>query len=121
MKTLSNIYFALFFLHLIIGKKLKQLKKYKWLIIISSLNLLLFALIRTDGVHVTSNIGFSVLSELLGFSGSFNRDYEYLYFYISLISLSIQLIIELILLKLSKNNKYKNTLPHNRVSSLRGD
>ncbi|MGH1387279.1 hypothetical protein [Kordia sp.] len=94
-------------LHASVGLKIQSLKKYTWLVVISFLNLLLLALIRPDGTHTTTNIGWSVLLDLLGYDGSFNRDFESYYFYGAIGLMLVQVLIDTslwILIKRNKNN-----------------
>lgn len=58
-------------LQMYIGLRFEYLKKYKFLLIYSPINLMMFSLFRIDGVHVTSGSGFSKLLETL------NIDYTY--------------------------------------------
>ncbi len=89
-------------LHILVGKRIEKLRAYNWLIIFSILNLLLFALVRPDGVHTITDIGWTALLETLGFHTSFQKEFENYYFSAALITIILQVIIDFYLLFLSR-------------------
>ena len=69
------------------------------------LNLFLFSLIRPDGVHSFNQIVIESLSDFFGFYVSVNPKFENYYFTISLVLITTQLILDIILLVKSKKSK----------------
>ena len=97
-------------LHIKIGLRIDELKNHKWLIIISMLNLLLFSLIRPDGVHSFTQIGIESLFNFFGIYVRLNQEFENYYFNLSLALLTIQIALNIILLKkLNKSDKVKTS------------
>lgn len=89
-------------LHLIVALSLNKLHDRKALVTLSGLNLLIFALVRPDGVHSFTDNGLSALLEIFGIHGGYNSKYENYFFYTSLVLLVLQVIINLWLRKLSR-------------------
>src|SRR5688572_339193 len=92
-------------LHDIVGLNLSRIEHHKTLIILSGINLLIFALIRPDGVHTFTDNGLSSVLDIFGITAGYNRVYENYFFVGSLILLLVQLIMEIRLRKLVKVNK----------------
>ena len=92
-------------LHFIIGLNLSKIEHHISLIILSGINLLIFALIRPDGVHTFTDNGLSSALDIFGINAGYNREYENYFFVGSLILLIAQLIMEIRLIKLVKVNK----------------
>ena len=86
-------------LHAYIGVKLKNIKGSNIWIILSAISLLIFSLVRIDGVHVSEN-GFTALMHFLGFHIYFNdSELEEPFLVASLLTLVFQVIIDIILVK----------------------
>ncbi len=92
-------------LHLTIGLSLNRIKNHNTLIIVSAVNLLTFALIRPDGVHALTDNGLSSLLGIFGIYAGYNYEYENYFSIASLILLILQVIVDLILLKIKKANE----------------
>ena len=70
------------------------------------LNLLLFSLIRPDGVHSFTQTGIESLFDFFGIYIQLNQEFENYYFNLSLVLIAIQIALEIILIrKLNKSNK----------------
>jgi hypothetical protein len=98
--ALGIIILPVLMLHLVLGLSLDKVQDHKSLIILSSFNLLAFALVRPDGVHTISDNGLSSFLELFGIYAGYDAQFENLYFLASIILLVAQLVIELRLRKL---------------------
>ncbi len=94
-------------LHFVNGLRSESLNENRRTVIFSIINLLAFALIRPDGVHVTNGNGLSSLLEILGFSGGYNSYYESYYYFAALLLLIIQFILEIKLRKAIKKSSRK--------------
>jgi hypothetical protein len=94
-------------LHTAIGLNLSKLENYKNSLVFSGTNLLIFALIRPDGVHAFTDNGLSSILDLFGVYGGYNREYEDYFFFGSLSLLLIQAIADIRLRKLTRqtNNR----------------
>lgn len=103
--ALSIIIIPVFILHLMLGLNLNKIARHQWLIILSACNLLTFTLIRPDGVHTTNGSGLSVFLNFFGIDAGFNSNYETHFLFGSLLLLAVQLAIELVLRKLSNQEK----------------
>ena len=82
-------------LHVMIGFGLDVLKDHPRLIVLSPINLLVFVLIRPDGVHTLTDSGMSAVLRIFGIHAGYSYKYEDYFFFGSLILLGIQLIIDL--------------------------
>ena len=91
-------------LHLAIGLALGHIKKHKILVIFSAINLLVFALIRPDGVHAFTDNGLSALLEIFDVHAGYDRRYENTFFVGSATLLLVQVIIDLRLRNLRMRN-----------------
>lgn len=89
-------------LHFIVALSLNRLHDRKALVILSGLNLFIFALVRPDGVHSFTDNGLSALLGIFGIHGGYSYKYENYFFYTSLVLLVLQVIIDLWLRKLSR-------------------
>ena len=89
--------------HIIVGLSLHLLEKHRILILFSITNLLLFALIRADGVHVISDNGLSSLLYLFGINGGYSEAHEMEFFIATVVLALVQLGVEikLVLFRLS--------------------
>ncbi|MCX2745623.1 hypothetical protein OO013_17205 [Mangrovivirga sp. M17] len=102
--AMSIIIVPVLIMHVSNGLKLKKIEKYKIAIFISTFNLLIFSLIRPDGVHAINENGLSSLLDVFHINAGYKREYENYFFIFSFILLLFQLIIELRLRKLVKNH-----------------
>jgi hypothetical protein len=92
------VLFPILIIHVLVGIRMQFLKNNKWLVVLSFLNLLFFALIRPDGVHETTHIGLSSFLELFGMYGFYNPENEQFYFTATSVILIIQILIDVRLL-----------------------
>src|SRR5687767_7764479 len=81
-------------LHLTNGLSLHKLENHRASIILSAVNMLLFALARPDGVHAITDNGLSSLLDIFGINSGYNNEYENYYFTASIILLFAQLIMD---------------------------
>jgi len=88
-----------------IGRKLHLLQKHKFLLILSALNFLTFALIRPDGAHALTDTGYTALLQFLGINIDYNRKLEEPFFILSILLLFLQMIFEIWLRKLVRRNE----------------
>jgi hypothetical protein len=88
--------------HVVIGLKWKYSKNNNYLITLSATNLLLFALVRIDGVHTLTDSGLSALLDLIGLRGGYSRRYEELFMWSSLLLFISQIVIDIALYRKSK-------------------
>ncbi len=98
------ILLPVFILHFAIGLSLDRIQKHRTAIILSSLNLLTFVLIRPDGVHAFTESGLSSILNIFGVNARYSRQYEDYFFSASLVLLLLQLIIDLRLRKFARRN-----------------
>jgi hypothetical protein len=87
-------------LHIIVGLRLNMFETYEKPMLISSTFLLIFALIRPDGVHSFNNSGLSSFLRLFGLSWGYSNRFEDYFFVSSIILLLLQLLIEITLIRL---------------------
>jgi hypothetical protein len=99
---LGIVILPILILHLAIGLGLDRIENHKTSIILSALNLLLFALIRPDGVHAITDSGLSSLLDIFGVHAGYNHKYEDYFFVASLFLLFVQVIMDMRLRKLKK-------------------
>ena len=90
-------------IHVIVGYRLRKFNNP--LLIISSINLFLFALVRPDGGHIISANGLSRICELFGGFYGFNSDYLNFYYFATIFLFISQISLDLYLLKWSKYQK----------------
>ncbi|MFD2513345.1 hypothetical protein ACFSRY_05660 [Pontibacter locisalis] len=88
--------------HVIVGLKWKYSINKNYLITLSATNLLLFALVRVDGVHAFTDSGLSALLNLIGLSGGYSRRYEELFMWTSLLLFISQVVIDIALYRKNK-------------------
>ena len=88
-----------------IGINLKRLQDKPKAVFFAASNWLIFALIRPDGVHATSENGLSSMLDIFGISGGYISDYENYYFTFSLLMIVIQIVTNYRLLKHIKLTK----------------
>jgi hypothetical protein len=84
--------------HLTIGFRLALLKRKVVLVLCSAINMLLFALVRPDGVHVINQSGLTELLDIIGVHFRIHSEYEGLFALLALILFVIQVVLELVLL-----------------------
>jgi hypothetical protein len=89
-------------LHLSVGLGLNAIKNHDTLIVVSSINLLTFALVRPDGVHAFTDSGLSAILELFGIYSGYNYKNADYFFFASLILLFIQVVLDLRLRKIKR-------------------
>lgn len=87
-------------LHLAIGIGLSKIQNHKASIILSASNLLIFVLIRPDGVHAFTDNGLSSFLDLFGIYAGYDHKYEGSFFVASLILMLVQVIMDIRLRKL---------------------
>jgi hypothetical protein len=92
-------------LHLTIGLRLNRIKIRTVSIILSGINLLLFSLIRPDGVHTFTDNGLSSFLDIFGIQAGYNHNYEDHFFIGSLMLLLFQAIMDIRLRKIAKSSK----------------
>ena len=97
LAALAILILPILIIHLKNGIWINQLRNHKLILVVAATNLLVFALIRPDGVHDINGIGFSALLDVFSINGGYNHEYFDLYFYGSLALLAFQLIINLII------------------------
>jgi hypothetical protein len=90
-------------LHVGNGIGLDRVKERNILPLVSTINLLAFALVRPEGVHAITENGLSAFLDVFGINSGFNRTYEGYYSAAAIALLVIQLIIELWVRKLIKS------------------
>jgi hypothetical protein len=87
-------------LHVQNGLHLKRFGNHKKLILLSSTNLLIFALVRPDGVHSLDENGLSAVLDLFGVHSGYDSAYENHLTITALLLLALQLFLDLRLRKL---------------------
>jgi hypothetical protein len=87
-------------LHMLNGMHLKRLGNHKKLILLSGTNLLIFALVRPDGVHVFNKNGLSALLDLIGIDAGYNSAYDNHLTIVAILLLALQIFFDLRLRKL---------------------
>ena len=92
---LGLLILPVFVLHADNGQKIRNLRGYDGLIIFSSLNLLLFALMKPDGTHTISENGLSRVLGFFGVNAGFYDNYKNWYFIACFFLLVFQFIAEL--------------------------
>lgn len=103
LMTVGLVILPVLILHAGIGFSLGRLNANKGLVAWSMLNLLVFALIRPDGVHAFNETGLGALLSLFGMHGGYSHRNEDLFFFASLALLLIQLIVDLRLRRLARS------------------
>lgn len=83
--------------HFIIGLRLDKLQERKPAIVFSSINLVAFALVRPDGVHVIAESGLSSLLDIFGINGGYDSEYENYFAFSALALFLVQLLVDFIL------------------------
>jgi hypothetical protein len=63
-------------LHTHIGLQLGRINRHRGWLYASAINLLIFALVRPDGVHVFKENGLSALLDFIGLNGGYDSNYE---------------------------------------------
>jgi hypothetical protein len=91
--AMGLVILPLLILHLTIGLRVNRLENNIVSIFLSAVNLLLFALIRPDGVHAITDNGLSSALDIFGINAGYNRNYENHFFIGSFILLLVQVII----------------------------
>jgi len=109
--AIGLVILPLLILHLAVGLGVNRLKNHIVSIILSAVNLLLFAFIRPDGVHAITDNGLSSALDIFGINAGYNRNYENHFFIGSLILLLIQAIMDIRLWKIAKSNKTGDRTP----------
>lgn len=109
--AIGLVILPLLILHLAIGLTVNRLENHRISIILSALNLLIFALIRPDGVHAFTDNGLSSALDLVGINAGYNSNYENHFFIGSLILLLVQAIMDIRLWKVAKTNKTGDRMP----------
>ncbi len=94
------------FVHLTVGFRLALLKRKVVLVLCSVINLLLFALVRPDGVHVINQSGLTELLDLVDVHFRFHSEHEGLFTFLALILFVIQVVLELVLLYSSRRARH---------------
>lgn len=94
----------LLFYHIKVGLNLASLVGKSELLLLSSLNLLLFALIRNDGAHTLSTNGLNSLLQLFNRNWGYDRTYENAFMLSALASFIIQIYFEIRLVKALNRN-----------------
>lgn len=87
--------------HIIVGTRINQLVNNKFLLTLSSINLMLFSLVRIDGVHATSGSGLSEFLQLLDLN-IYYKGNDSVHLLLTLVTYIIQLSIDGFLYKKSK-------------------
>jgi hypothetical protein len=100
--ALGLLILPILILHFTIGLSLNKIQNHKGAIIFSAINLLLFALLRPDGVHALTESGLSSLLSIFGINAGYSYKHENYFFYSSLILLLIQVVMDLRLRKLAR-------------------
>ena len=100
--TVGLVILPILILHLSVGVRLNKIENYKISIILSGANLLIFALIRPDGVHAFTDTGLSSILEIFGIYAGYDHEYEDYFFVGSLILLLFQGIMDIRLRKLAR-------------------
>lgn len=93
--ALGIVILPILILHLQNGLRLDKLQNHRTGIILSASNLLIFALIRPDGVHAFTNSGLSSILDLLGLNLGYKYKIGDYLFFPSLILLLLQVIIDI--------------------------
>lgn len=114
--AIGLVILPLLILHLAIGLAANRLKNHRISIILSSANILLFTLIRPDGVHSFTDNGLSAVLDILGVNAGYNRNYENHFFIGSLMLLLVQAIMDIRLWKIAKKNKTGDGTPSTQQS-----
>lgn len=103
----SIIVIPSFVLHTKIGLEINKLENCKTLIIISMVDLLLFSLVRPDGVHIFNKIGLESWLQFFGFYITVNSRLENYCLKIAIVLIAFQIILDLIILmRLKRNEKH---------------
>ena len=102
--AIGLVIIPILFLHLTIGLKLSKIENHKISIVLSGVNLLIFALIRPEGVHAFTDSGLSSIFGIFGIRTGFSHEYEDYFFIGSLMLLLVQAIMDIRLRKLSRTN-----------------
>ena len=107
--VLGIIILPVIVLHIIIGLGIDKIKTHKTLIFLSATTLLLFSLIRPDGVHTLNDTGLSSILDKFGIIWGDCYNYENHFVFASLTILLFQVIIEIRLMKHKKEIKRKHS------------
>jgi len=102
--ALGVVILPVLILHLANGLSLNKIDNHKTAIILSASNLLIFALMRPDGVHAFTNSGLSSILDLFGINAGYNYKNEDYFLIASLILLLLQVIFDMRLRKLKRAN-----------------
>lgn len=100
--VLGLIILPVIILHIIVGLRLNMFENYEKPMLISSTSLLIFALIRPEGVHSFNDSGLSAFLKLFGLYWGFSSHFENHFFVSSIVLLLLQLIIEITLIRSKK-------------------
>jgi hypothetical protein len=93
---------AVLILHYTNGLRLKNVKSKNSLVVFSAVNLLAFALVRPDGVHMTSEIGLSSVLHVFGIKSGYDLRFEDYYYLIALVLFVVQFVLEIGLRRASR-------------------
>ena len=88
--------------HVAVGIRLKHLTSRVSLVVCSAINMLLFALVRPDGVHVINQSGLTELLDIIGIRFKYHGEHEELFLLLTLILFIAQAVLELVLFKSSR-------------------
>lgn len=102
LMVLGLVILPVLILHLNVGLSLNKIQNHKGAIVCSAINLLVFALVRPDGVHAFTESGLSSLLSIIGINAGYNYKHENYFFYSSLVLLLVQVIIDLRLRKFAR-------------------
>jgi len=99
--ALALFIIPIFILHAGIGLSIPKLKDHKTGLIVSSVNLLFFVLMRPDGAHAFTQTGLSSILEYFGVHIGPTRKYENELFFGSIALLLLQVVLDLRLRKIA--------------------
>ncbi|NMM47745.1 hypothetical protein [Marinigracilibium pacificum] len=105
LMAMSIIIIPVLGLHIYNGINLDKIKDYKIAVLASSVNFLLFVLIRPDGVHSLNENGLSSFLSLFHINFGYNKNLENFSFFTSIILLFTQLFIEIKLRRMVKRSE----------------
>jgi len=89
----------LIIIHFLAGIKSKN--TVNKLLVLSATNLLLFSLVRCDGVHNTSDSGLSALLDIVNINFGFSSEYEKIHHFLSFVFFIFQAILDVSILQKS--------------------
>jgi hypothetical protein len=90
-------------LHIVVGLRLDKIETHKNSVIVSATTLLIFSLIRPDGGHTLSDTGLSSVLKIFGIIWGYCYNYENYFFFISMLILLFQVIMEIRLIRLKSD------------------